>query len=73
MFVTPTQVLRAVGLWPVSSQQVARRNALVASTALAERRRELIEVEEFLRARAARSATTAVLEVQVGAERSKGA
>lgn len=73
MFVTPVQVVRAVGHWHVSSQQVARRNALVASTALAERRRELVEVEEFLRARAARSTAAAMLEVRVGAERSQGA
>ena len=29
-------------LWPVHSQEVARRNAMVASTALTQRRRELI-------------------------------
>jgi len=34
--------------WPVESQQRARRNALIASTALAQRRAELDEVEEFL-------------------------
>jgi hypothetical protein len=34
--------------WPVRSQQRARRNALLASTALADRRRERLEVEEFL-------------------------
>ncbi len=34
--------------WHVRSQQVARRNAMIASTALAERRRERIEVDEFL-------------------------
>lgn len=32
----------------VHSQEVAIRNAMVASTALTQRRRELIEVEEFL-------------------------
>lgn len=32
----------------LSSQEPARRNALVACTALAERRRERLEVEEFL-------------------------
>lgn len=37
--------------WPVQSQQHARRNALVASTALARRRVERLEVEEFLAAR----------------------
>ncbi|HET6626022.1 MAG TPA: hypothetical protein VFG63_06495 [Nocardioidaceae bacterium] len=35
--------------WPVRSQHVARRNALLASTVLAQRRRERVEVEEFLR------------------------
>ena len=34
--------------WPARSQQAACRNALVASTALAERRRQRCEVEEFL-------------------------
>ena len=32
----------------VASQQRARRNAMIASTALAQRRAELIEVEDFL-------------------------
>ncbi|GCD92308.1 hypothetical protein [Nocardioides sp. LS1] len=34
--------------WPVESQQVARRNAMIASTALAQRRAERDEVEDFL-------------------------
>ena len=34
--------------WHVHSQEVARRNAMVASTALTQRRAELDEVEEFL-------------------------
>ncbi|RYU12265.1 hypothetical protein [Nocardioides iriomotensis] len=34
--------------WPVTSQEVARRNAILASTALTQRRVELLEVEEFL-------------------------
>jgi len=33
--------------WPTSSQQQARRNALVASTALTARRAELDDVEGF--------------------------
>ena len=37
--------------WPVESQLGARRNAMIASTALAQRRAELDEVEEFLAAR----------------------
>lgn len=40
--------LRRVTEWHVRSQQVSRRNALIASTSLAARRRELIEVDEFL-------------------------
>ncbi len=42
--------LDAVRRWPVESQQHSRRNAMVASTALAQRRAELDEVEEFLAA-----------------------
>jgi hypothetical protein len=34
--------------WPVASQQVARRNAMIACTALAARRAEREDVEEFL-------------------------
>ena len=48
MWVTTTQIVRAVAEWPVRSQQVARRNALVCATPLADRRRERIDVEEFL-------------------------
>lgn len=40
----------AVRRWPVESQLRARRNAMIASTALAQRRAELDEVEEFLAA-----------------------
>ena len=36
--------------WPVHSQQQARRNAMIAATALARRRAELEDVEEFLAA-----------------------
>ena len=32
----------------VASQQTARRNAMIASTALTQRRAELIEVEDYL-------------------------
>jgi N-dimethylarginine dimethylaminohydrolase len=38
----------AVRRWPVDSQLGARRNALIASTALAQRRAELEEVQELL-------------------------
>ncbi len=34
--------------WPVESQLGARRNAMIASTALAQRRAEIEDVEEFL-------------------------
>jgi hypothetical protein len=64
MLELPVRLVRAVGQLPVRSQQTARRNALVACTALAERRRELAEVEEFLAARAAR-VTGTTLEVGV--------
>ena len=48
---SPGRLVRAVLTWPVSSQQGSRRNAMVASTALTRRRRELEEVEAFLAAR----------------------
>ena len=38
----------AVRAWPVDSQLRSRRNAMVASTALAQRRAELDDVEQFL-------------------------
>ena len=44
----PRRLVSAAAGWPVASQQRARRNALVASTALSERRREVLDVEEFL-------------------------
>jgi hypothetical protein len=40
--------VEAVRRWPVDSQQRSRRNAMIASTALAQRRAELDDVEEFL-------------------------
>jgi len=51
---TPFRIVRAAAIWHVDSQLRARRNALVASTALMQRRRELREVEEFLAAHGAR-------------------
>ena len=44
----PLLVLEAAAGWGQSSQLQARRNALVASTALLQRRQERIEVEAFL-------------------------
>ncbi|MET1058280.1 MAG: hypothetical protein ABWX84_01700 [Nocardioides sp.] len=40
--------LHWIDTWSVASQQQARRNAMIASTALAQRRAEIDEVEEFL-------------------------
>ena len=51
--------------WHVTSQQQARRNALVASTALTQRRRELLDVEEFLAEHAARRGPVAVPDQRV--------
>ena len=52
-------LVRAVLTWPVESQQGSRRNALVASTALTQRRRERDEVEEFLAGRVLAAAPAA--------------
>lgn len=41
------RTVAAVRRWPVESQQRARRNAMIASTALAQRRAESDDVEEF--------------------------
>jgi len=65
MFVTPARLVRSLGHWHVHTQEVARRNALVASTALAERRRERVEVETFLSSLEARTAAETTLEVRV--------
>lgn len=49
---TPLSPLRSpvhlIEIWAARSQQQARRNAMVASTALAQRRAESAEVEEYL-------------------------
>jgi hypothetical protein len=47
----PWRLLSAAATWHVSSQQQARHNALMGSTALAERRREQLDVEAYLAAR----------------------
>lgn len=65
MLVNPVRLLDHLVSWPVRSQQGARRNALVASTALAERRRELADVEEFLARRGASQRREETLEVAV--------
>ena len=46
--------IKAAKEWPVTSQQTARRNALVASTALTRLRIERAEVEAYVEAAAAR-------------------
>jgi hypothetical protein len=48
------KLIKAVKAWPVTSQQAARRNALVASTALTRLRVERAEIDAFLDAAAAR-------------------
>jgi hypothetical protein len=48
------RLVRSVLGWPVETQLGSRRNALVASTALTQRRKERDEVEEFLVAYATR-------------------
>ena len=50
----PWKLLQAVKNWPVASQQGARRNALVAATALTQLRVERAEIEAFVEAAAAR-------------------
>ena len=40
--------LHWIDTWSVASQQRARRNAMIASTALAQRRAEIDDVEDFL-------------------------
>ncbi len=54
MTTTPRSIIRSVLTWPVESQQTARRNALVASTALTQLRHEQLEVERFLHEHARR-------------------
>ena len=56
---SPRRLVRSVLAWPVETQQGSRRNAMVASTALTERRRERDGVEEFLGARALRAVAAA--------------
>ena len=57
MHLLPRHAVRPVGRavyvvrqWPVESQQRSRRNAMIASTALAQRRAEFNDVEDFLAA-----------------------
>ena len=57
---TPWRLVNAAANWHVTSQQHARRNALVASTALTARRQEQREVEDFLAELDARRETRAL-------------
>jgi hypothetical protein len=50
---TPLRLVTATTTWHVSSQQHARRNALDASAALSQRRKEMEDVEAFLAQHAA--------------------
>ena len=43
-----TQILRPLTRWAEHSQSIACRNAMVASTVLADRRRERDEVQQFV-------------------------
>ncbi|MGH3307390.1 MAG: hypothetical protein ACRDOX_06830 [Nocardioides sp.] len=51
--------LSPIARWAVESQQRSRRNAMLASTTLTQRRSERVEVEEFLASRRGRPATPA--------------
>jgi hypothetical protein len=64
---TLTRLLASATTWHVTSQHRACRNALVASTALTQQRRERDEVEEFLASHAARHDRSAVVRVSVPA------
>ena len=67
---TPWRLVNAAAHWHVTSQQHARRNALVASTALMQRRRELLDVEEFLVEHEARHLALQTVPAQRAARRS---
>jgi hypothetical protein len=51
--------LSPIARWAVESQQRSRRNAMLASTTLTQRRSERIEVEEFLASMKGRPANPA--------------
>ena len=57
--------LGLVGRWATRSQEQARRNAMTACTALAARRLERLEVEEYVAEHLAALAAAAVCEVVV--------
>lgn len=49
--IAPSGLVTSIRTWPFSVQQHARRNAMIASTALAQRRAEFEDVEEFFATR----------------------
>jgi hypothetical protein len=51
--------LSPIARWAVESQQRSRRNAMLASTTLTQRRSERVEVEEFLASMRGRTAMPA--------------
>ena len=53
------QLGQTITEWPVASQQQARRNAMVALTACAQRRAEREDVASYLAERSSRSAEPA--------------
>ena len=59
--------LRAALQWQATSQQHARRNAMIASTSLAQRRAELDDLDRFLAGRLSPRSTSEV--AAVAAER----
>ena len=66
------RAVAAVRQWPVESQQRSRRNAMIASTALAQRRAELDDVEDFLAALDLQSALGQVSTPEVAAQAAHG-
>jgi len=54
-----THLVSRARTWPVQSQQVARRNAMLACTVLAARRAEREDVDEFFRGRTRRVGSAA--------------
>ncbi|HYG92608.1 MAG TPA: hypothetical protein VD859_03400 [Nocardioides sp.] len=53
----PTSLPRVLQEWPVTAQRAARRNAMIALTACAERRRDRDDVREFFAERATATTT----------------
>ena len=62
-------VLNRLRDWPVSAQQQARRNAMVAATACAQRRIEREEVADYLRTRTQTTASASTPGPSSGAVR----